>query len=381
MTQQYKTRIGTAADFASQDPELASNEIAIESDTGKVKFGGGTFSSLPYSDFNLMGATVEQATESISGIAEIATQAEVNTGSDDQRIVTPLKLKTALTAAIFGFGTNKNIESDGSGILIGTTKLTAFNKNFGSAAGTVVEGNDSRLSDSRPPSGAAGGDLTGSFPNPTLAAIITAGSKGASNKSVEITYDAKGRITAITELSISITESQVNNLVADLAAKEVTINRNRPSGGYVGTGANGDYTIDFLNGAGTFISFLKNTNTAIRQYNFQDRNGTILDDTDKTYLQDQINLKGSKIYQAEIDFGSVPVSEGVFNVPDSNVSAGMKVTASIAYEAPTGKDLDEIECDDLIIKGTSYAGGITLFIKAADGSYLADKFKVNYNYN
>jgi len=44
-----------------------------------------------------------QATESIPGIAEIATQSEVNTGTDDSRIVTPLKLKTFLDANVGGY--------------------------------------------------------------------------------------------------------------------------------------------------------------------------------------------------------------------------------------------------------------------------------------
>jgi hypothetical protein len=38
------------------------------------------------------------ATETVKGIAELATQAEVNTGTDDGRIVTPLKLQTRIVA-------------------------------------------------------------------------------------------------------------------------------------------------------------------------------------------------------------------------------------------------------------------------------------------
>src|SRR4029077_719839 len=49
------------------------------------------------------------------------------------------------------------------------------------------------------PTGNAGGDLTGSYPNPQLATIVTAGSPGGAAKYVGITLDGRGRVTGASD--------------------------------------------------------------------------------------------------------------------------------------------------------------------------------------
>jgi len=52
------------------------------------------------SDITDLHSRPVQSTESLLGIAEIATQAETDTGTDDLKIVTPLKLKNATVGLI-----------------------------------------------------------------------------------------------------------------------------------------------------------------------------------------------------------------------------------------------------------------------------------------
>lgn len=85
-----------------------------------------------------------------------------------------------------------------------------------------------------------------------------------------------------------------------------------------------------------------------------------------------------QIFQTEVDFGTTPLSEQTFTITDANVTTSSHLIAELAYEAPTGKDLDELQMDELVVICAPASGSFDMYIRSGDGSYLADKFKINY---
>lgn len=89
---------------------------------------------------------------------------------------------------------------------IGTAALLNVAASGNAASGEVVKGNDTRLSDSRAPNGSAGGDLTGSYPSPTLTTTgIGSGTYSG------LTIDTKGRASAGTIRSFTYVTKALNS--------------------------------------------------------------------------------------------------------------------------------------------------------------------------
>lgn len=88
--------------------------VSVAGTTGGVVFNVGdviiakidSASTTSASDWIQLEVNRDQATESVLGVSRIATQTEVNTGTNDTAYVTPLKLVTYLNNAVGGYAAN-----------------------------------------------------------------------------------------------------------------------------------------------------------------------------------------------------------------------------------------------------------------------------------
>lgn len=83
-----------------------------------IVFSNGTASEIAFGDSTFL---LPPATETWKGIAEIATSAEAEAGTDDERIITPLKLKQRLDAILASIGGGLDAINAAIAALLGRT--------------------------------------------------------------------------------------------------------------------------------------------------------------------------------------------------------------------------------------------------------------------
>ncbi|WP_413943352.1 tail fiber domain-containing protein [Bdellovibrio sp. HCB-162] len=115
-------------------------------------------------------------------------------------------------------GTVTSVTSANSYVTItNNTSTPLVTLNIGTTAGTVAAGNDSRFSDARVPTGTAGGDLSGTYPNPSVAKL-----QGVTISNTAPTNGHFLKFNGTQWGSSAIAISDVTNLSATLATYQTT---------------------------------------------------------------------------------------------------------------------------------------------------------------
>ena len=355
----FNTRTGNVS-LSSSDVTTAlgytpgsGNGTVTSVATGTGLSGGPITSSGTISLANTAVTAGTYGNATINGVFTVDAQGRITSASN----VTISGTTPGGTAGGDLTGTYPNPSLNTSGVVAGTYGSATSSPQIAvDAKGRITSASNVTITGVSP-GGTAGGDLTGSYPNPTLnTSGVTAGIYGNASQVSQVTFDAKGRATSAANVAIAIGVAAVSGAVPN------TVNIIAGSGLSGGGALTGNVTLSVaantvnqnvtvqnngvVVGSEPIINFLPGSNITI----------TTANDTAGTRANITIGVSGlgTMAYQ---NANNVAITGGTINVQAVNATSTTSGNATYATSSlllvPAG--FFQIDLNGTVVKVPYYA--------------------------
>ena len=338
---QYATTSGIVTNQTSYIATLSGQMVTansnIATNSGNISTISGNLVTTNSNVATLSGnlVTTNSNVSTISGVAytnqtNIATLSGqmVTANSNISTLSGQMVTANSNIATVSGVAANALPKAGGTmsgAIAMGSNKITGLT-NGSSAQDAAAFG---QIPTALPPNGTAGGDLTGSYPNPTLSGIGTAGTYGSATLVPVITTDSKGRVTGVTT-SAPLDSTKLplagGSLTGPLYSNSsVTITGNVTVTGilsvpYTVSASSGTNTPPINNGSLNYpdVNIMAGFSSSVGSYNQMIMQNTNSGTTSSTNFNVSNNLATASSYYGEFGMNSSNYAGiGGFNAPNA----------------------------------------------------------------